>query len=88
MQCAPGDNLAVHRAVELAPPGCVLVVDAGGVLAGYWGEVLTHAARKQGWWPRHRRGVRDIDALESLHFPVFARGVSMLGTTSPTRARR
>lgn len=82
VRCAPGDNLGIHRAVELAPRGCVLVVDAGGVLVGYWGEVLTRAARKQGVVGLVIDGaVRDIDALESLQFPVFARGVSMLGTT-------
>jgi 4-hydroxy-4-methyl-2-oxoglutarate aldolase len=82
VRCAPGDNLGIHRAVELASPGSVLVVDAGGVLVGYWGEVLTRAARKQGVAGLVIDGaVRDIDALESLQFPVFARGVSMLATT-------
>jgi 4-hydroxy-4-methyl-2-oxoglutarate aldolase len=82
VRCAPADNLGIHRAVELAPPGCVLVVDARGVLVGYWGEVLTRAAQKQGVAGLVIDGaVRDIDALESLRFPVFARGVSMQGTT-------
>ena len=82
LRCPPADNLGIHRAVELAPPGCVLVVDAGGVLVGYWGEVLTRAAQKQGVVGLVIDGaVRDIDALESLRFPVFARGVSMQGTT-------
>jgi 4-hydroxy-4-methyl-2-oxoglutarate aldolase len=82
VRCAPADNLGIHRAIELAPPGCVLVVDAGGVLVGYWGEVLTRAAQKQGVAGLVIDGaVRDIDALERLRFPVFARGVSMQGTT-------
>ncbi|MEL4383338.1 hypothetical protein AAEH94_25400, partial [Shewanella algae] len=28
----PGDNLMVHKAIDLAQPGDVIVVDAGGVL--------------------------------------------------------
>jgi 4-hydroxy-4-methyl-2-oxoglutarate aldolase len=76
--CSPGDNLAIHRALEVAEPGVVLVVDARGHLAGYWGEVLAVAAQA-------RRvagllidgGVRDTDALERLAFPAFARGRSI-----------
>ena len=43
LRCAPGDNLAIHIAVDAVPPGHVLVVDASGYVAGYWGEVLTVA---------------------------------------------
>lgn len=79
--CMPGDNLAIHRAVEVAPTGFVLVVAGGARLVGYWGEVLTRAAQRQGINGLViDGGVRDIDALERLAFPVFARGVSMLGT--------
>jgi 4-hydroxy-4-methyl-2-oxoglutarate aldolase len=79
--CAPGDNLALHHAVELAPRGSVLVVDAGGVLVGYWGEILSWAALVQGIRGLViTGGVRDIDALEQMAFPVFACGVSMRGT--------
>ncbi|MDQ1628200.1 MAG: 4-hydroxy-4-methyl-2-oxoglutarate aldolase [Actinomycetota bacterium] len=79
--CLPGDNLALHTAVELAPAGSILVVDGGGLLVGYWGEVLTRAAQRQGIAGLViDGGVRDIDSLEMLGFPVFARGVSMLGT--------
>jgi 4-hydroxy-4-methyl-2-oxoglutarate aldolase len=81
LRCAPGDNLAIHIAVDAAPPGHVLVVDASGYVAGYWGEVLTVAAEA-------RKlvgividgGVRDIDALERRKFPAFARGIGMRGT--------
>ncbi|NIF74473.1 dimethylmenaquinone methyltransferase, partial [Burkholderia sp. Ap-962] len=46
--CAPGDNLAIHVAMEQAPRGSVLVVSAGGFVAGYWGEVLAAAAEAAG----------------------------------------
>src|SRR5262249_8240552 len=45
VQCSPGDNLAVHLALEAAEPGVVLVVDAHAHLAGYCGEVLGVAAQ-------------------------------------------
>ena len=81
VQCAPADNLALHRAVELAPAGSVLVANAGGLLVGYWGEVLTWAARAQGIAGLViDGGVRDVDRLEAMRFPVFARGVAMTGT--------
>nr|WP_198534137.1 RraA family protein [Aquidulcibacter paucihalophilus] len=41
IECAPGDNLGIQIALERAPRGSVLVVDARGFIAGYWGEVLT-----------------------------------------------
>ncbi len=45
LRCAPGDNLAIHIAVDAVPPGHVLVVDASGYVAGYWGEVLLQQKR-------------------------------------------
>lgn len=84
--CGPADNLAIHRAVETAPPGSVLVVAAGGVAVGHWGEVLTWAALDRGIAGLVIDGsVRDVDALERLRFPVFARGISMLGTGKAER---
>lgn len=82
VRCATGDNLALHRALEHAVAGDVLMVQAGGLLAGYWGEVLTRAAQARGIGGLViDGGLRDVDALESLEFPAFCRGVSMLGTT-------
>jgi 4-hydroxy-4-methyl-2-oxoglutarate aldolase len=79
--CPSGTNLPVHWALDLAPPGSVLVIDALGHLAGYWGEVLTRAAL-------YRRiagvvingGIRDVEAIEALGFPAFATGVGIRGT--------
>ncbi|MEK1932427.1 MAG: dimethylmenaquinone methyltransferase, partial [Pararhizobium sp.] len=48
VECAPGDNLAIHVAMENAPRGSILVVATGGFVAGYWGEVLTVAAEAAG----------------------------------------
>ena len=82
ISCPPGDNLGIHLAMERAPEGSVLVVDAAGCLSGYWGEVFAVAAEARGVVGLViDGGVRDIDALEARGFPVFARSVSMRGTT-------
>ena len=52
VDCTPGDNLAIHVAVEQAEPGDVLVVDYKGFLeAGPFGDVLATACLRRG----HRR---------------------------------
>lgn len=81
LECSPGDNLAIHIAMEKAPRGSVLVISTGGFVAGYWGEVLTVAAEAAGVRGLViDGGVRDIAALTARRFPVFTRGVSMRGT--------
>lgn len=80
-RCAPGDNLAVHRAVADAPPGAVIVVSANGVPAGYWGEILTVAAQARGViGVVMDGGVRDTAALARRAFPAWTRHVSVIGT--------
>ena len=83
VRCSPGDNLAIHAAVVRAPAGSALVVEVGDRPEhGYWGEVLTTAARA-----RHLvglvidGGVRDCSALESHRFPVFCATVALRGAT-------
>jgi 4-hydroxy-4-methyl-2-oxoglutarate aldolase len=81
VECAIGDNLAIHRALETAEPGAVLVVAVHGHLAGYWGEVLTVGAQARGVAGLViDGGVRDTEALQRLRFPAFARGRSILRT--------
>jgi 4-hydroxy-4-methyl-2-oxoglutarate aldolase len=81
VQCSPGDNLAIHLAVERAPRGSILVVGTENFLAGYWGEVLTVAGQTAGLAGLVTDGgVRDVAALARRRFPVFARGVSVRGT--------
>ena len=79
--CSPGDNLAIHIALERVPRGCVLVVGTGNFVAGYWGEVLTVAAEAAGVVGLViDGGVRDVAAVTARRFPVFARGISVRGT--------
>jgi 4-hydroxy-4-methyl-2-oxoglutarate aldolase len=78
----PGDNLALHRAVAVAQPGDVLVVDHGGSLDyGPFGDILAWAAIQRGVAGLVIDGaVRDSASLIKMRFPVFARGRSIRGT--------
>lgn len=92
VRCTPGDNLAVHVAVTVAPPGSALMVDVGAIAErGYWGEVLTTAAEARGLAGLVIDGcVRDLAALVAHHFPVFAVSTALPGATkhSPGTAGR
>ena len=81
--CPGGDNLWIHRALYAAAPGDVLVVSTGGwTEAGYWGEILSHAAaaRRLGGLVIDG-GVRDADRIAAVGFPVFSAGLCIRGTT-------
>ena len=85
VRCHPGDNLAIHRAVAVAEAGDVLVVDAGGHLAGYWGEVLAVAAQARGIAGLViHGGCRDVEAVAELGFGMWSRGVSIAGCVKAT----
>ena len=77
----PGDNLMVHKALDLAAPNDILVVDAGGsAMNAVLGDLVSTKAR-------HRKitgfvvdgYVRDIPGIVALDFPVYARGVTPIG---------
>jgi 4-hydroxy-4-methyl-2-oxoglutarate aldolase len=88
VSCPPGDNLRIHHAIYVAQPGDVLVVDVGGGHEyGYWGEIMTVAARARGLAGIVIDGcVRDGDRLAEIGFPVFARGLCIRGTAKdPTK---
>lgn len=79
VRCAPGDNLALHVAVEQAPPGSALVVDVSGEAEyGYVDEILAVAARTRGVEGVVLEGcVRDVSAIARCELPVFGAGVSV-----------
>jgi len=74
--CAPGDNLAIHRLLEQAPEGSVLVVDAGGRTdCGHFGELAAMDAEYHEIQGLVIDGaIRDGGALAALGFPVFHGG--------------
>jgi 4-hydroxy-4-methyl-2-oxoglutarate aldolase len=60
-------------------PGDVVVVAAGDLRSGLWGELLSVAARARGAVGAVTDGlVRDVEQIADLAFPVFAAGVSPL----------
>ena len=77
-RCVPGDNLALHAALVRAPAGSVVVCDAGGDLNwGYFGELMATDAKNRGLSALVIDGsVRDVDDIQLLGFPVFARGIA------------
>jgi regulator of RNase E activity RraA len=77
----PGDNLVVHAALDLARPGEVLVVAAGGsndrsILGGLLGY---YAATKGVVALVVDGAVRDLTELAEYAPPTFATGVTHLG---------
>lgn len=77
----PGDNLLVHKAIDMVRTGDVIVVDAGGVCAhAIIGEIMASLAASRGAAGMVIDGaIRDADALGAGRFPVYARGVTHRG---------
>jgi 4-hydroxy-4-methyl-2-oxoglutarate aldolase len=81
--CHPRDNLMLHKALQIAQPGDVLVASTGGYPdAGYWGGLMATSAmaRKLGGLAIDG-GVRDSEEMIAMGFPVFCRVTCMRGTT-------
>lgn len=77
----PGDNLMIHKAVDIAAPGDIIVVDGGGDLTNALiGELIVTYARSRGVAGFVVNGAaRDVDALSRGDVPVYAAGVSHRG---------
>ena len=77
----PGDNLMVHKAIDIADPGDVIVVDGGGDLTNSLiGELMSAQAERRGIAGMVIYGsIRDYDTLHEGTFPVFAAGVTHRG---------
>ena len=78
----PGDNLMVHKSLDIAKPGDILVVDASGSsLTAVLGDLVSTKARHRGIAGVVVDGlIRDLPAIQALgDFPVFARGVTPIG---------
>ena len=80
--CRPGDNLTIHKAMDMALPGSVIVVNAGGYTeGGMFGDIMALACKIKGIaGVVIDGGCRDIEEIEALGFPLFARGVNPGGT--------
>ena len=77
----PGDNLMVHKSLDVIERGDVIVIDAGGSqMNAVLGDLISTKA--------HHRGVagfvvdglvRDLPSVQQLDMPIFARGTTPIG---------
>ncbi len=83
VQCHPKDNLMLHKALERAQPGDVLVASVGGCYeAGYWGGLMATSAMARKLGGLAIDGcIRDSEEIIDMGFPVFCRGFCIWGTT-------
>ena len=76
-----GDNLMFHKAMDMARPGDVIMIDAGGdTNRAILGELMISYCQS-----RNIAGVvvdgsvRDAEVLEEMNFPVYAKGITPNG---------
>ena len=81
VKTTPGDNLLVHKALDSAQKGDVIVVDAGGICENaIIGELMMSRARQRGvagiviWG-----AIRDSAEIAAGTYPVYASGVTHCG---------
>lgn len=81
VKARPGDNLMLHYALDIAAPGDVIVVDAGGDLTNALiGEMMVAYAVKRGVAGIVINGaIRDAANIGAGDFPLFAAGISHRG---------
>lgn len=80
----PGDNLMVHKALDVAEPGDIVVINAHGAAGAAINAVLGDMICTKA----HHRGiagfivdglVRDLPGILEMGMPVFARGTTAIG---------
>jgi regulator of RNase E activity RraA len=77
----PGDNLMIHKALQLGKPGDVLVIDGGGATdRALFGDIMKNVAKMRGFAGAVIDGaIRDAAAYREDTFPCYARGVCHRG---------
>jgi RraA family protein len=77
----PGDNLMVHKALDVAKPGDVVVVDTGGSMsAAVLGDLISNKAKHRGIAGFIIDGlVRDLPGVKECGLPIYAKGVTPFG---------
>ncbi|RCK49833.1 hypothetical protein TH25_12480 [Thalassospira profundimaris] len=81
VKCRPGDNLMLHKAIDMAEPGDIIVVDGAGDLNNaLMGELMLAHAVNRGVAGFVLYGcLRDLDAFRRVNLPTYAVGVTHRG---------
>lgn len=74
IECAPGDNLALHQGIEAAGAGDVLIFDCKGYTeGGHFGDMMANACKVKGIAGVIINGsCRDSEDIRALQYPVYA----------------
>lgn len=81
VKCPAGDNMMFHRAMDLAQPGDVIVVDGqGGMERSLAGEIMMLYCKSRGIAGVVVEGcMRDADSIAQMDIPVYCKGITPQG---------
>lgn len=76
-----GDNLMFHKAMDMANPGDIIMIDAGGhTERAILGELMVSYCESKGIGGIVVNGsIRDADALKDKAFPIYTKGITPNG---------
>jgi 4-hydroxy-4-methyl-2-oxoglutarate aldolase len=82
VQCFPNDNLMLHKALEIAQPGDVIVASTNAYPdAGYFGGLMATSAKARGIGGLAIDGcIRDSLEIIDMGFSIFCKGTCIRGT--------
>jgi regulator of RNase E activity RraA len=77
----PGDNLMVHKSLDVAMPGDIVVIDAhASSMNAVLGDLVSTKSKHRGIAGFVVDGfIRDLPDILELDFPIFARGTTSIG---------
>ena len=86
VECPGGDNMMLHKALERAQPGDVIVATvAGAEDYGYWGDLMAASAIARKLGGLCIEGcIRDSEEIIEKGFPIFSTGFCIRGTGKGT----
>lgn len=81
VNCRPADNLMIHKALQVAQAGDIVVVaTSGNTTSAVFGELMCHTAVAQRLGGIIVDGaIRDVDGITRLGLPAYSRTVSAGG---------